>query len=152
MSLLATPGSPQNGTVDPEREGTCQSLSWMVGGYSGFGPCDEHFPQLAHLMISWPLLNKAIPMHFGIWLKLPKKTPITRHYLAFLCLWVFWQPQDPCKMALWLQSLKGLKDHVSVWAGWWAGPLNLGHVMSISPNLLMWWNLDHFARALTSTP
>ena len=52
MSLLATPGSPQNGTVDPEREGTCQSLSWMVGRYSGFGPYDEHFPQLAHLMIS----------------------------------------------------------------------------------------------------
>ena len=65
--------------------------------------------------------------------------------MAFLCLWIFWHHQDLSKMALWLQSLKGLEDHVKVWAGWWAGPRNLGHLMSISTNLLMWWNFDHVA-------
>ena len=70
MIALAPPGSPQHGTLASAPEGPCQSLSWVVGRSFEFGPCDKHFPQLALVMKSWPLLNEAIPIHFGIW---PKK-------------------------------------------------------------------------------
>ena len=128
MIALAPPGSPQHGTLASEPEGPCQSLSWVVGRSFEFGPCDEHFPQLAHFakwkFKTFPLFTKAVPMHLdGFWLK----AAIAWHYWHFYAS--FGTPRISAKWRFGFRAWRNRSTFelgggrvLGIWAIWWAFP------------------------------